>query len=49
MAGCPGHSNIKIDLCRDFVRDYENIQQTIVVKILEEPNCCPTCGKPLDK
>ena len=49
MAGCPGHSNIKIDLCRDFMQDYEQIQPSIIVKILEEPNCCPTCGKPLDK
>ena len=45
MAGCPGHANVKIDLCRDFMRDYEQIipTETVIMK-----KCCPTCGKPLD-
>jgi lipopolysaccharide biosynthesis glycosyltransferase len=43
MAGCPGHANVKIDLCRDFMRDYERIIPTV-----SENKCCPTCGKPLD-
>lgn len=47
MAGCPGHSNIKIDLCREFIQEYEKIKPKIYIP--EERKCCPTCNRPLDQ
>jgi hypothetical protein len=60
MAGCPGHSNIKMDLCREFMRDYERLKpivsEAIVSVAIENPvlesiverKCCPTCNRPFD-
>jgi hypothetical protein len=47
MAGCPGHSNIKVDLCREFIQDYDKIKATMLV--VEERKCCPTCNRPFDQ
>lgn len=42
MAGCPGHSNVKIELCSNFMKDYDKLERIVPVK------CCPTCNRPFD-
>ena len=48
FAGCPGHANVKIDLYKEFMREYTKLlpMSSPEENKVSEQKCCPTCNRP---